>query len=585
MKRISAGALGAFLATASISGVACGAGGGPTPLDFVTASADLPPELTGAPEDAPRSAPGGELAGGEPDAPRPTTCPEGRWCSALYPPTWTPDAPADAEGRFLHDFSYAGYHNGEPPPATPPGATYDVVAGFGADPTGSADATAAIQRAIDAASAAGGGIVFFPEGTYRVGELLSVRTSGVVLRGTGKGSVLRFTKTSGMGYKAALTFTGVVTRDERRRLVSDAPIRANEVQVADATGLAPGDDVSVGWEISRGFIDEHQMAGTWKSFVGQYKPFFRRKVVAVDTSTSPHRVVLDVPLRYTAKTRDGASLQKESGYLREVGVEHLAVSSAVTWQAAWAEHQAYVLEMDGVADAWIDDVHSVPSPGATGMNAADERVYHLRSGGILVQNAKRVSVLRSSMENPQNRGSGGNGYLFEVSRTSEVLIADSEARNGRHNFIQNWDFGNSGTVFLRDVSIGSEMLSMIRGKLTPEEAFSEHHHSLAMATLVDDCRLEDGFKFENRGQYSDGAGHTGTGSVVWGSAGRGKIVSKQFGWGYVIGTHGLAVDTRIDDREGAGTAPEDFVEGAEKRDTLYPASLYEDQRALRLSKR
>lgn len=33
------------------------------------------------------------------------------WRSALYPVDWTPDF-RDAQGRFIHDFSYAGYHGG-----------------------------------------------------------------------------------------------------------------------------------------------------------------------------------------------------------------------------------------------------------------------------------------------------------------------------------------------------------------------------------------------------------------------------------------------------------------------------------------
>lgn len=77
--------------------------------------------------------------------------------SALYPTDWTPEY-TDGEGRFLHDFSYSGYHNGEMnlPPNTG-GTIFDVVAGYGADNTGAEDATGAIQAAIAAAEGAGGG--------------------------------------------------------------------------------------------------------------------------------------------------------------------------------------------------------------------------------------------------------------------------------------------------------------------------------------------------------------------------------------------------------------------------------------------
>ncbi len=502
------------------------------------------------------------------------TCPPESWCSTLYPPGAPLMTAPDAEGRFVHDFSFAGYRYGQAPPATPHGATY-VVTERGADATGQRDATGAVQQAIDAARAAGGGVVWFPPGTYRIDGQLAVTSSGIVLRGSGASSVLRFTKARGLAHSANITVSGTVVAERARPLAIDAAIGTREVLLDDASGLAAGDDVSVGWTITDAFTAEHGMTGTWTAFSGQYKPIFKRTVVAVDTSTSPNRVVLDVPLRYPAKMRDGAALEKESGYVREIGIEHLAVTNAVASDAAWAEDRVSLLALRDVADAWVADVHSVSVDGSP---------VHLRSGGVLIENAKRVSVLHTSMSSPQNRGSGGNGYLFEVSRTSEVLIADSTATGGRHNFIQNWGFGNSGTVFLRCTSTGSEMLSLIGGKLTPEPAVSEHHHSLAMATLVDGSHFDDGFAIENRGTYSTGAGHTGTGSMIWRASGKGTITSKQYGWGYVIGTSSdLKVDTSLAGSTGAGTAPEDFVEGLGKAETLFPASLYEHQRARRLT--
>ena len=80
------------------------------------------------------------------------------WRSSLYPADWAPGF-ADNEGRFLHDFSYAGYRNGEAPlPTVSLESVFDVVQDFGADETGESDSTASIQSAIDAATAAGGGV-------------------------------------------------------------------------------------------------------------------------------------------------------------------------------------------------------------------------------------------------------------------------------------------------------------------------------------------------------------------------------------------------------------------------------------------
>ena len=56
----------------------------------------------------------------------------------------------------------------------------------GADPSGNLDCTAAIQAAINAAAAAGGGIVFFRPGKYNITGTLNITTSAVVLQGAGQ---------------------------------------------------------------------------------------------------------------------------------------------------------------------------------------------------------------------------------------------------------------------------------------------------------------------------------------------------------------------------------------------------------------
>ena len=91
------------------------------------------------------------------------------WRSELYPAEWTPPEQADFEtDKLIQDFSYAGYRRGERSIPDVAGPVFNVVEGYGADPTGQSDATAAIQAAINAAQTAGGGVVFLPAGIYRV---------------------------------------------------------------------------------------------------------------------------------------------------------------------------------------------------------------------------------------------------------------------------------------------------------------------------------------------------------------------------------------------------------------------------------
>jgi hypothetical protein len=93
---------------------------------------------------------------------------------------------------FLPDFSYAGYRRSDAPIPDVVGPIFDVTA-FGAAPDDAMYDDAAIQATINAAGAAGGGVVFFPAGRYLVSpsetEPMTIRISSsrVVLRGAGAG--------------------------------------------------------------------------------------------------------------------------------------------------------------------------------------------------------------------------------------------------------------------------------------------------------------------------------------------------------------------------------------------------------------
>jgi len=497
------------------------------------------------------------------------------WRSALYPEDWAPGF--SVESSFLHDFSYAGYHNSESPlPDTLPSTRFDV-ADYGADATGGSDSTAAIQAAIDDAADAGGGLVALGAGTYRVDGTLLVSASGTVISGAGPETVLVFTRAGNISDVYHLSFRGTLTEGDDNPLTAEAGAWDTTLAIEDASALSVGDDVHVGWVITDEFVEEHGMTGTWQAFNGTWRPFFRRTVTGIDAEAGT--VTVDVPLRYPAQLRDQPSLRRAEGYLSECGLQDLSVSTTATWEDAWSSDRSHAIGMVGVKDCWIQRVQSAPS-------AVVDAPYHLQSSGIIVRDAKRVTVAESTMELAQNRGGGGNGYLFEVMRSSEVLIRDSTGRAGRHNFIQNWDFGTSGCVFLRTTSTEGGLI-YDEGSTEPYwVGASEFHHSLAMANLIDDSLTDDGWGAVNRRSYSSGAGHSATQNVFWNVQGAGTLTSFQYGLGYVVGTGPeLVVEVAVSDlNDSAGTAPEDHTEGLGEAATLQPGSLFDDQLARRLAR-
>ncbi|HFE47241.1 MAG TPA: hypothetical protein ENJ18_17430, partial [Nannocystis exedens] len=290
-----------------------------------------------------------------------TTAGPDLWRSELYPEDWSPDVDGP-EGRFLHDFSYAGYRGGGVSLAQDlPVLQIDAVADHGADPSGQSDVSGALQAAIDAAAEAGGAIVFLPAGLYRLDHPVTISASKIVLRGEGAEKTrLWMTSSEGMSYTSHVTFKGTLVYGDDLPLRVDGVNREESVEIEGASGLEPGDDVVIGWTISDEFIDEHGMSGVWKAFNGEWQPFFWRTVVAVETLPGGESIRLDVPLRYPAKIRDGASLRSVSGALREVAVEDLGVADAVSWELAWGQKQVHTIAFDGVVDSWIRGVASYP---------------------------------------------------------------------------------------------------------------------------------------------------------------------------------------------------------------------------------
>lgn len=516
-----------------------------------------------------------------------TALPSGAsWRSTLYPADWTPGFP-DARGRFLHDFSYAGYRRGEVPiPDTPPGAVYDVTqAPYSADPTGVSDATSEIQQAIDDAGAAGGGIVYLPPGTYNVAPqggndyALRIRDSGVVLRGAGPGTTVVHNTATYMRQKEVIKFRPSTGDWEdalggtTTLLTSDLTLPTTVIPVASVSGFTIGEYVVLRTDATAGFAADHGMTGLWDSSIDGV--MFYRRIVDIDTGAKT--LTIDIPTRYWMKTRDNARVYKVASPIEEAGIEDLSISMAenttpgfgdsdysVPGKGAYEVHNSHMLEFYHALNCWARRVDSYRHPG----NPGD---VHMLSMGILMQRSRGVTVQDCVMQKPLYKGGGGNGYMFRL-RGSDCLVRDCEAIDGRHNYTF-FSLYTSGNVVHR--SIGR----------TPRYS-SDFHGHLSMANLFDVMTMDGDWL---QGVYRPFGtvihGHTTTEAVYWNTfgtaSGKDNIVeSRAWGWGYIIGTRGPK--NGVDRGTADGTAPEDFLEGQGLGDTLDPESLYTDQLARRL---
>jgi len=510
---------------------------------------------------------------------------QARWRSALYPEEWKPGF-ADAEGRFLHDFSYAGYHQGERPLPQREGPIFDASKPpFLADSTGKSDATLAIQAALDAAGKAGGGVVFLPAGTYRIAPqgaetaALKLREDGVILRGAGVDKTFLFNDTVSMRNKTAVEVKpkAVPWWFAEGKWAKESPVRfdlpnaAVEIPVEDPALFAPGDLVVVRNDLTERFITELGMTGHWtrENFKNRSLVFCRR-IVSVDAAKSV--VTLDVPIRHPLKKDDNARVVKLTGkVVSEVGLEDFSIGMkehsgaglgdfdyVKEGTAGYDAHQSFAIVFEGAENCWMRHVNSYCPPGNT-------QGFHVISNGVKLARSRFVTVEACDWRNAQYQGGGGNGYLYTVN-ANECLVRNCYGEAGRHNF----DFqatSSSGNVLL-DCTTKKGLLA------------SDFHMYFSVANLLDNMTCDGDFVEAVYRPYGKPIhGVTTTESVFWNSHGlsygsRKKIIveSKQYGNGYVIGTRGPAPAVDSDD----------FVEGVGQGETLVPRSLYLDQLARRI---
>ena len=522
------------------------------------------------------------------------------WRSALYPADWTPGF-TDAEGRFLHDFSYAGYHRGEKPlPKEIPGPRIDVTKPpYNADNTGQQSATLAIQRAINDAGLGGGGTVYLPAGTYRItfptatsNTALIVAHSNVVIQGDGPDKTFLFldeTYTRGKTMIAVqpVSFAGWSTpRDGRvQRLRADAEARDVVVYLEGEPNFQPGEWVVVQYDLTDEWIAEHNMTGGWDSSIPG--PSFYRQVTAVDPEQNS--ITLDTPMRYAVKVRDNGRVYRVSDPITEVGLADFAFGmrehpATTGWgdndhsrlgTGAYDVHTSRAISFRGVVNGWVRDLATYKPEGNT--------YAHIHSVGLQFNESRNLTIRRVRVENPQYRGGGGNGYPFVVG-TQESLYDDLTAINGRHNFTISGQRASGNVIFRSRITNPINSLP------------ADFHAYLSMANLIDNLTIErDRF---DAGDRSNNAGTSGfpkhgvttTHSVFWNTIGLAYrsdsaviIRSDQYGWGYVIGTRGPA--PLVDAPSGnPRTAPRDYVEGMGRGASLEPQSLYLDQLRRRLER-
>ena len=519
------------------------------------------------------------------------------WRSALYPEDWEPGF-KDSQGRFLHDFSYAGYHRGEINIPHITGNMVDVTQQpYNADNTGMNDVTAIIQQALDDVGMAGGGVVYLPAGTYRIKTSdtsdhgLKIAYDATILRGAGPDSTFLFHDETYMRNKDIIQVTagyaGWFDPDAVSTGITIDLLEPTRIlPVESVNGFQVNDQVIVTSTATDEFIDEHLMTGYWTEQAIKGVAFLRR-IDSIDTENK--LLIIDAPTRYYLKTRDQARIYPAKAHIKECGIENLSIGNTQNPKSGWDEesystegtgawdvHFSHVIRFNYSRNCWVKNVRTYKPPANT-----DD--FHILSNCLLLDQCRFITVDSCHFQKPQYEGGGGNGYMYTL-QSNDCLIKNSIANHSRHNYDFKYPYSN-GNVIHHCHAENSKYAS-------------DFHMYLSMSNLFDGCTVNGDFLESVFRPWGGDAihGYSSTQSVFYNTRGDNYhtgndyiIESRQFGNGYVIGTSGPSGGVAIDPVEGSingyyyNTAPRDFVEGVGRGDDLVPSSLYLDQLGRRLS--
>lgn len=518
------------------------------------------------------------------------------WRSTLYPEDWTPGY-MDSDGRFLHDFSSAGYKMGlEEIPYVTKNVTDITKPPYNADNTGQTDVTEIITTALNNVGKAGGGVVYLPAGTYKIAvnlsrnDALRIQHDNVILRGAGSNQTFLVNTATNFRGKQVIYITGPGaspwdTPVGNTVLVSqDIPHSSFTIPLDDVSGFGVGDMIIIATDCTPEFITEHQANEFWSSDVKGQR--YCRIIKAIDANQKT--IEIDIPTRYLIKTRDNARVYKVKKHIQGCGIEELAIGNIqhagingvsdddLTFMTegnpAYELHFTHLITFRNVHNSWMRNVVSFSPEGNTNN-------IHMLSNAVRLLESRNVTVSNCSFSNPQYRGGGGNGYMYTI-EGNDCLVTQCYARGARHNYSYK-SMSTHGNVIHR--CIGSD----------PRYSIDFHMH-LSMANLIDVYTSNGDYiqaVFREGGDISGMThGYTTTESVIWNAKGikshpvsKYLIDSRQWGNGYVIGTSGVmnTVITKpvsgTSDGKSFNTSPEDWVEGVGQGGTLIPQSLYEDQ--------
>jgi hypothetical protein len=511
------------------------------------------------------------------------------------------------------DFSRAGYRQGAALPLNQKARIFEVTKPeFGADPTGRSDSTTAIQKAIDQAGRAGGGIVQIPAGTYRLccpedeAASLKIVRSQVMVRGEGITQTFLLDTTPKPRGKSIIKVGKNLTKLEG--------VEELMVRLVDEATLAGPSNWPTALQVGSWLLITQKLTPTWIKQFGDASwreadeqivaPQAIRQVIALNKEKN--LITLDLPLSTEVYQEEVVASLIEPP-IKDCGLESFSLGQLenpdlLDWSnedfkregtGAFAVHRAKAIQFLGVTDGWIRDVASF-SPISNKFGS------HLASNGLELRQSRSITVENVKFRAPRYGGEGGNGYLFSLVNSSDCLLRACTAEFSRHGFSLSGG-GTHGNVLHRCLDSQTGRYIGSTGEEFASGYGSDHHRGLTHRNLFDQCEADRSLYVAVYRPFGEKVLHgvTAHGSIFWNLRGTGSpdwkigrhgtkplgltvVASQQGGSGLIMGTSGGRNHVQLGEWYAGGKPPDflkhpDRVEHEGQGHLLVPQSLYLEQ--------
>jgi hypothetical protein len=469
---------------------------------------------------------------------------------------------ADSAGNRIPDFSHAGYKGGGVPL---PGisvvkSTYPQAG----------DNTARLQAAIDSVGALPAdqngfrGTLLLAPGVYNVYGTLYLRTSGVVLRGSGDGgdsltSTIIFGRGDTPHQRTIIEAGGgseTLWRDSlagsRTNILNDTLlVGASSFRVAYPARFAVGDNIILYHPCTDLWLQAIEYGGPDTSegwTVGSQPIVYNRYITRISDDT----VTIDVPVFNTlVRSLSQSYIYKytRSGLRTKIGIENLRVDIE-TAGGTDENHAWHAIEMQQIEDSWIRKC----------------TMLHFGQSGVMTHTATRITIDSCQALEPVSIITGERRYNFNMySGSQQILVSHCTTSYGRHDYVSNGTSWTSGCVFLDCLSIHTY-------------SSSEGHRRWTMGFLYDNIVFTGAststiLGLYNRGSYGTSHGWGIAHSVLWNCDATGHTVLVQqppTAQNYAIGCKGTVTGATP---PAPFVHPQGYIEGT-NQSGLNPRSLY-----------